>query len=181
MALPFFFLSISQKPTVNWRYTPEDYRYSVDIVCVRSNYLKSQLIYYSVYFYYYIWDSQHFLILFICFTVLFQLTFTFIYNTFSKKISIDLKQSHSIITLIGISLPLYIFPLIVSSGWYAYLFFQLSSMENDRWATFSIIFRLKNFLNFTHRSQVKWKSMWVTVIPGPIRIGRGKALGQNAK
>ena len=34
----------------------------------------------------------HFLVLFIGFTVLFQLTFTFIYNTFSKKILVLVKQ-----------------------------------------------------------------------------------------
>ena len=43
------------------------------------------LFYYSTYFFYYSWISLHFLVLFISLTVLFQLTFTFIYSTFSKK------------------------------------------------------------------------------------------------
>ena len=43
------------------------------------------LIYYSAYFCYYLYISLYFLILFIGPTVLFQLTFTFIYDTFKKK------------------------------------------------------------------------------------------------
>ena len=49
------------------------------------------LFYYSFYFYYYLWVLLHFLVLFIGSTILFQLTFTFIYNTFSKKFSISTK------------------------------------------------------------------------------------------
>ena len=45
---------------------------------------KLKLFYYSVYFCYYSWASLHFLVLFMCLTVLFQLTFTFIDNIFSK-------------------------------------------------------------------------------------------------
>jgi len=45
-------------------------------------------LYYLVYFCYYSWVLLHFFVLFIDFTVLFQLTFTFIYSTFSKKISV---------------------------------------------------------------------------------------------
>ena len=47
-----------------------------------------------IYFYYYLWVLQYFLVLFIGFTVLFQLIFTFIYSTFSKKISISAKLTN---------------------------------------------------------------------------------------
>ena len=46
----------------------------------------ANIFYYSAYFLYYLWVSLHFLILFMSPTILFQLIFTFIYNTFSKKI-----------------------------------------------------------------------------------------------
>ena len=45
----------------------------------------------STYFCYYLWVLLHFLVLFIGSTVLFQLTFTFIYSTFSKKFSVSTK------------------------------------------------------------------------------------------
>ena len=45
----------------------------------------ANLFYYLAYFCYYLWVSLHFLVLFIDSIVLFQLTFTFIYSTFSKK------------------------------------------------------------------------------------------------
>ena len=45
----------------------------------------ANIFYYSAYFLYYLWVSLHFLILFMSLTILFQLIFTFIYNTFSKK------------------------------------------------------------------------------------------------
>ena len=51
----------------------------------------ANLFNYLAYFYYYSWVSLHFLILFIDLTILFQPTFTFIYSTFSKKISILTK------------------------------------------------------------------------------------------
>ena len=38
-----------------------------------------------VYFYYYLWVLLHFLVIFMSIIVLFQLTFIFIYGTFSKK------------------------------------------------------------------------------------------------
>ena len=44
-----------------------------------------------IYFYYYLWVSLYFLVLLMSLTVLFQLTFTFIYSTFSKKFSILAK------------------------------------------------------------------------------------------
>ena len=47
--------------------------------------------YYSAYFCYYSWVSLLFLVLFMGATVLFQLTFTFIYNTFSKKFLVSAK------------------------------------------------------------------------------------------
>ena len=43
------------------------------------------LFYYSADFYYYSWVPLYFLVLFMSLTVLFQLTFTFIYSTFNKK------------------------------------------------------------------------------------------------
>jgi len=43
------------------------------------------LFYYLVYFCYCLWVSLHFSVLFMGLTVQFQLTFTFIYNIFSKK------------------------------------------------------------------------------------------------
>ena len=46
---------------------------------------KLKLFYYLIYFYYYLWVSLYFLKLFMNPTVLFQLTFTFIYNTFSNN------------------------------------------------------------------------------------------------
>ena len=52
---------------------------------------KASLFYYLVYFCYYSWVSLHFLVLFISLNVLFQLTFTFIYSTFSKKFSVSVK------------------------------------------------------------------------------------------
>ena len=51
----------------------------------------ANLFYYSAYFYYYLWVLLHFLILFMGLTILFQLTFTFIYNTFNKKFSVSTK------------------------------------------------------------------------------------------
>ena len=45
----------------------------------------------SFYFYYYLWVSLYFLVLLMSLTVLFQLTFTFIYSTFNKKFSILTK------------------------------------------------------------------------------------------
>ena len=51
----------------------------------------ANLFYYSAYFYYHLWASLHFFILFIGPTVLFQLIFTFIYSTFSKKFSVSIK------------------------------------------------------------------------------------------
>ena len=42
---------------------------------------------------YYSWTLLHFLVLFMNPTVLFQLTFTFIYNTFSKKFLVSIKYA----------------------------------------------------------------------------------------
>ena len=47
--------------------------------------------YYLIYFYYYSWILLYFLVLFISFIVLFQLSFTFIYRIYSKKISVLTK------------------------------------------------------------------------------------------
>ena len=52
---------------------------------------KASLFYYLVYFCYYSWVSLYFLVLFISLNVLFQLTLTFIYSTFSKKFSVSIK------------------------------------------------------------------------------------------
>ena len=49
------------------------------------------LFYYLTYFYYYSWVLLHFLVLFIGPAVLFQPSFTFIYNIFSKKNLISAK------------------------------------------------------------------------------------------
>ena len=54
------------------------------LVCVWQK-LKSNLFYYSVYFYYYLWTPLHFLVLFISLTVQFQLTFT-LYTVFLTKV-----------------------------------------------------------------------------------------------
>ena len=55
-----------------------------------KNYFAS-LFYHLVYFCYYLWATLHFLILFMGFNILFQLTFTFIYSNFSKKLSVLAK------------------------------------------------------------------------------------------
>ena len=44
-----------------------------------------QKLFLPTYFCYYLWTLLHFLVLFMSLTILFQLTFTFIYNVFSKK------------------------------------------------------------------------------------------------
>ena len=51
----------------------------------------ANLFYYSAYFYYYSWVPLHFLVLFMGLIVLFELTFTFIYNSFSKKFLVSAK------------------------------------------------------------------------------------------
>ena len=53
----------------------------------------ANLFYYSAYFFYYLWVPLHFLVPFMGLTILFQaqLTFTFIYSIFSKKISVSVK------------------------------------------------------------------------------------------
>ena len=52
---------------------------------------KWKLFHYSTYFGYHSWALLHFLILFMGLTVFFQLSFTFIYNTFSNKLTRLLK------------------------------------------------------------------------------------------
>ena len=59
-------------------------------VCLASLFF-ANLFYYLVYFCYYLWVSLYFLVLFMGLTILFQLTFTFIYNTFSIKCSVLAK------------------------------------------------------------------------------------------
>ena len=51
------------------------------------------LFYYSACFCYYSWVSLYFLVLFMGSTILFQLTFTFIYSTFNKKFSVLTKKA----------------------------------------------------------------------------------------
>ena len=51
----------------------------------------ANLFYYSTYFYYYPWALLHLLVLFIGPAILFQPSFTFIYNIFSKKNLISAK------------------------------------------------------------------------------------------
>ena len=53
-------------------------------VCLASLFF-AYLFYYSAYFCYYSWVLLYFLVLVMGHIVLFQLIFTFIYNTFSKK------------------------------------------------------------------------------------------------
>ena len=56
-----------------------------DILSVHLSWMKFvSLFYYSAYFCYYLWVTLHSLELFMALTILFQLTFTFIYSTFSK-------------------------------------------------------------------------------------------------
>ena len=52
------------------------------------------LFYYLAYFYYYLWVLLYFLVLFMGSTILFQLTFTFIYSTFNKKFSVSTKKAN---------------------------------------------------------------------------------------
>ena len=72
-------------------------REEISSECEFGSKFKSQLIllfilfYYSAYFYYYLWVLLHFLILFIGLTILFQLTFPFMYSTFNKKFSVSAK------------------------------------------------------------------------------------------
>ena len=66
-------------------------RFQTDQKCGFGSKLKVSLFYYSTYFCYYSWVILHFLVLFMGLTVLFQLTFTFIYSTFSKKFSVLAK------------------------------------------------------------------------------------------
>ena len=51
----------------------------------------ASLFYYLAYFCYYSWTPLHFFVLFMGLIVLFQLTFTFIYGTFSKKNLVSAK------------------------------------------------------------------------------------------
>ena len=51
----------------------------------------ANLFYYSTYFCYYSWALLHLLVLFIDPAILFLPSFTFIYSTFSKKISVSAK------------------------------------------------------------------------------------------
>ena len=62
-------------------------RFSVRLALI----IFANLFYYSTYFYYCSWVPLYFLVLFMGFIVLFQLTFTFIYSTFSKKFSVSTK------------------------------------------------------------------------------------------
>ena len=50
-----------------------------------------KLFHYSAYFLYYSWALLHFLVPFMGLTVLFQLTFIFIYSTFSNKFLVSAK------------------------------------------------------------------------------------------
>ena len=59
-------------------------------LCLDTN-EKWKLFYYLAYFCYYSLASLHFFVQFMGLTVLFQLTFTFIYSTFSNKFSVSVK------------------------------------------------------------------------------------------
>ena len=69
----------------------EDFVHMCSLSVCLAKIIFANLFYYSAYFYYYLRVLLHFLVLFIGPTVLFQLTFTFIYSTFSKKISVSTK------------------------------------------------------------------------------------------
>ena len=60
-------------------------------MCVFGKNLKTSLFYYSAYFLLLFMVSLRFLVLFMDSTVLFQLTFTFIYNIFNKQFSVLAK------------------------------------------------------------------------------------------
>ena len=65
----------------------------LDLASVWIPMKNEKLFYYSVYFCYYLWVSLYFLVLFMSLTVLFQLTFTFIYSTYRKKKKIQFYQN----------------------------------------------------------------------------------------
>ena len=69
----------------------KSFQFQLNELFPNGKYYFANLFYYSAYFCYYLLVLLHFLLLFIDLTVLFQLTFTFIYNTFSKKISVLTK------------------------------------------------------------------------------------------
>ena len=74
---PFFYFKKKKKSYVH-----------VKFVRIRVHLTKIifvNLFYYSAYFCYYSWSYYIFLLLFMGLIILFQLIFTFIYNTFSKK------------------------------------------------------------------------------------------------
>ena len=56
-----------------------------DLKCLFGKIIFANLFYYSDYFCCHSWVPLHFLVLFMSFTILFQLIFIFIYSTFSKK------------------------------------------------------------------------------------------------
>ena len=58
---------------------------------IQTHPIFGNLFYYLTYFCYYSWVPLHFLVLFMGSTVLFQLTFSFIYSIFNKKFSILAK------------------------------------------------------------------------------------------
>ena len=56
-----------------------------------QKFIFANLFYYSTYFCCYSWVPLHFLVIFMSLTILFQLTFIFIYNTFNNKFSVSVK------------------------------------------------------------------------------------------
>ena len=80
-----FFIQLSLSPQL--KVAPKKKKLSI---CLASLFF-ANLFYYSAYFQYYSWVSLHFLALFMDLNILFQLTFTFIYNTFRKKFSVSAK------------------------------------------------------------------------------------------
>ena len=82
----------SVKSTYNFSIHQPKKKRSQNPYCVYfSSLFFANLFYHSAYFCYCSWILLHFLVLFICLTVLFLLTFTFIYNIFSKKFSVSIK------------------------------------------------------------------------------------------
>ena len=72
-------------------HTFKNYFATVFSIFNNKRYPNESLVYYLAYFCYYSQASLHFLVLFMDLTILFWLTFTFIYSIFNKKFSVLTK------------------------------------------------------------------------------------------
>ena len=107
------------------------------------------LFYYLIYFCYYLWVLLHFLVLFIGLVVLFQLIFTFIYSTFSKKISISIKGAYLKQTLIMAFFPLLWEVYLLQKCNHVYPKYILVEIElyfSLVWTCVKFFFRFKHWL-----------------------------------